>query len=32
MNAFVIAGAVFLVATVGWYVWLTGREAKSQNK
>jgi hypothetical protein len=28
MNAFVIAGAVFLIASVGWYVWLTGRETK----
>jgi len=28
MNPFIIAGAVFLVATIGWYVWLTGGEAK----
>ena len=28
MNPFVIAGAVFLIATIGWYVWLTRREGK----
>ncbi|MFN8595426.1 MAG: hypothetical protein U0559_04475 [Anaerolineae bacterium] len=29
MNVFVIAGALFLVGTFGWYVWLTNREAKA---
>ncbi len=27
MNVFVIAGALFLIGTVVWYVWLTNREA-----
>jgi hypothetical protein len=30
MNAFVIAGAVFLIVTIGWYVWLTKREGKPE--
>jgi hypothetical protein len=28
MNPFVIVGAVFLIATIGWYAWYTSREAK----
>jgi hypothetical protein len=29
MNVFVIAGALLLLGTFGWYAWLTNREAKS---
>jgi hypothetical protein len=29
MNIFVIAGGVFLIGSIVWYVWLTNREGKA---